>query len=403
MIDLNDYIWKQNTKQRTKFFKCSCDLCGADRGYQEKRADTRPCEICRRKRFGEEVNPLGREASLLVTIGSKRTEEQIEATASKLRGRKHTDEAKTKMSEAAKIRQTKPYKRSIAWRIKMSEIMKGKKHSEETKIKISAKTKNKTGGRVYRPVSKEAKIKHSCSIRGIDIDNFKGFATAGARNQNYHKSIDIRNKCFDRDKHQCKRCKKIGGTMNAHHIESWKFNESLRYEIDNLVTLCRHCHSAFHSTYGGGIKEPNTRQQLVDFLNKKGNSKIIVIAGAHFAGKTTLLNKFTHQVNTLEKDKKRMRGLLNEDLKDDAIIALTHRASWYAEELKTIGHNVKFIYLKVSQEEIDINSIKRRGFKSNQAKRIKRLNSVQNMGRFDFIGNFQECEDYIKKELNLAT
>lgn len=50
---------------------------------------------------------------------------------------------------------------------------------------------------------------------------------------------------FSRDKFICQNC----GTkkeLQAHHIERWKDNKKLRYEISNGITLCRSCHLKAH-------------------------------------------------------------------------------------------------------------------------------------------------------------
>ena len=50
---------------------------------------------------------------------------------------------------------------------------------------------------------------------------------------------------FSRDNFICKSC----GTkkdLQAHHIERWKDNKKLRYEISNGITLCRSCHLKAH-------------------------------------------------------------------------------------------------------------------------------------------------------------
>ena len=46
-----------------------------------------------------------------------------------------------------------------------------------------------------------------------------------------------------------KKCVKCGSvdTLHAHHIEHWKDNEDLRYDLDNGVTLCEDCHKMAHA------------------------------------------------------------------------------------------------------------------------------------------------------------
>lgn len=55
---------------------------------------------------------------------------------------------------------------------------------------------------------------------------------------------------FERDLFTCRKCGQAGGSLEAHHIESYHSNESLRTETTNGVTLCKSCHSDFHDKYG---------------------------------------------------------------------------------------------------------------------------------------------------------
>ena len=52
-----------------------------------------------------------------------------------------------------------------------------------------------------------------------------------------------RRRVFSRDGHKCQmpRCgyKKA---LNAHHIKRWADNPSLRFEVNNGITLCWRCH-----------------------------------------------------------------------------------------------------------------------------------------------------------------
>ena len=78
-----------------------------------------------------------------------------------------------------------------------------------------------------------------------------------------------RKSVFERDLYTCQYCGTKSGVgnkveLNAHHIKNWKDNESLRYDINNGITLCDRCHTIFHSKYG---KKNNTEQQLKEFLD----------------------------------------------------------------------------------------------------------------------------------------
>lgn len=57
---------------------------------------------------------------------------------------------------------------------------------------------------------------------------------------------------FTRDNYTCQRCgrpkRKTGvQSIHAHHIRPWAKDKALRFELSNLVTLCRDCHLWVHS------------------------------------------------------------------------------------------------------------------------------------------------------------
>lgn len=114
------------------------------------------------------------------------------------------------------------------------------------------------------------RIQISCCQRKINIEDFDGFLkseSALARSSSAYKLW--RSTVFERDDYTCQKCGKHGGDLQAHHIENFRDNLNLRYDINNGVTLCKQCHTpgydgSFHSIYGCFN---NNRQQLEEFIS----------------------------------------------------------------------------------------------------------------------------------------
>lgn len=51
---------------------------------------------------------------------------------------------------------------------------------------------------------------------------------------------------FKRDGFRCQSCGKVGGKLNAHHIQLFSEHPALRLDPDNGITLCQDCHKAVH-------------------------------------------------------------------------------------------------------------------------------------------------------------
>ena len=103
--------------------------------------------------------------------------------------------------------------------------------------------------------------------------NWKGGPEYSRVERATYEYIQWRKAVYHRDNCTCQCCgrrshKGATLTLNAHHIANWKDNEDLRYDVDNGVTLCSECHTAFHQIYG---KRHNTREQLDEFISNQIN------------------------------------------------------------------------------------------------------------------------------------
>lgn len=222
MIHLNNIIKivLPNGKYRTKY-RATCDKCGADRGYLYKANALKP--YCRR---------------CCVRV---------------------TAESREKMSLAKKGK--------TPWN-------KGRTEDREDVIeKLSLAKRGKAPPNKNKPMSYEQKIKLSCSVRGIDLSEFDELQTPKAKaERDKFAELNMHVKCFERYDYTCDCCGARGVALNAHHKNSWKFFPEQRFDINNLVALCKSCHDSFHEMYGNGKSSPNTEEQYYEFKLLKKSS-----------------------------------------------------------------------------------------------------------------------------------
>jgi 5-methylcytosine-specific restriction endonuclease McrA len=112
--------------------------------------------------------------------------------------------------------------------------------------------------------------KISSTLQHIDLKDFKDFKkTENLRERAKFSDAGLHQLCFQRDNFTCRRCGTYGGRLNAHHMNSWKFFPTQRFDLNNLITLCEKCHQAYHKKYGSGYVSPNTKAQMLEFLDLK--------------------------------------------------------------------------------------------------------------------------------------
>ena len=78
-------------------------------------------------------------------------------------------------------------------------------------------------------------------LGGISPDRQKLYSRAMWR--------QLRSAVLERDGHKCQKCG-AGNTgprsIHTHHIQEWLKHPNRRFDIDNIVTLCRKCHEWVH-------------------------------------------------------------------------------------------------------------------------------------------------------------
>ena len=175
-----------------------------------------------------------------------------------------SEETKTKISIARKGKKRPSF--SEKWKERISTSLKkihpigmrGKKHTKEAKIKISKFGK----GRI--PWNKNKKF---LQVTKEKNPNWKGGITpinAQARN-----SLELKNwrkLVFERDGYICKKCNKKNTYLQAHHIQNFSENLELRFVISNGITFCKNCHKLFHMRFG---RKNNNSEQINFYLSLK--------------------------------------------------------------------------------------------------------------------------------------
>ncbi len=96
--------------------------------------------------------------------------------------------------------------------------------------------------------------------RGIDTDTYTNW----------------RNKIFCRDKYYCQMpgCKRKGRCV--HHIRKWAEYPSLRFDVDNGITLCSKCHKivtqkedSYVTLFAGIIATAKTGDNYLEILSMR--------------------------------------------------------------------------------------------------------------------------------------
>lgn len=92
--------------------------------------------------------------------------------------------------------------------------------------------------------------------------------------RNYPEYKEWVKEVYRRDWFTCKCCnRKKGVKLVAHHLDGYNWCKEGRVDINNGITLCKECHTDFHSKYGSGN---NTRGQWIEYLKTKKLIKLEV-------------------------------------------------------------------------------------------------------------------------------
>jgi 5-methylcytosine-specific restriction endonuclease McrA len=93
-----------------------------------------------------------------------------------------------------------------------------------------------------------------------------------AETRKYKEYDDWTRGVLARDSYMCQSCGRIGGTLNAHHLYSYRHFPDLRLDQNNGITVCDACHIEFHQWMGNN-RVKCTSQDFYDWLNYRKNSQ----------------------------------------------------------------------------------------------------------------------------------
>lgn len=83
------------------------------------------------------------------------------------------------------------------------------------------------------------------------------------------------NSVFIRDNYTCQCCNKKNVKLDVHHINGYNWFIEGRTDINNGITLCRNCHSNFHSIYGRGNNTKSQFDEWIGYTITLTNGKIL--------------------------------------------------------------------------------------------------------------------------------
>jgi hypothetical protein len=109
----------------------------------------------------------------------------------------------------------------------------------------SCSSKNHPSGRTGKTNSQYQKDRVRLKMSGELHPNWIKERTAILEKHRIRNSYEIDNwkkDVFERDNWTCQECKTRGGRLEAHHIIPFREDKNKIFDINNGITLCRHCH-----------------------------------------------------------------------------------------------------------------------------------------------------------------
>jgi hypothetical protein len=163
-INYDDYVIHiKKSGQKLKKFKCSCDACGNDRGYLPKAKAFTVCHPCK-------MSQPEYRATLVRTIRVVRSTEESRMKTVQQMNKTH-GETRIKKQQDRELKKANPnWWRTDGWKLKIS-------------VSVA---KNPSRWNAGITPTLEQRVKQSCSIRGLSIEEFNGFSKDGVQSKLAH-------------------------------------------------------------------------------------------------------------------------------------------------------------------------------------------------------------------------
>lgn len=401
MINIKDFIIKENSNgEKRKFYKATCDSCGADRGYKRNKksyADAL-CRSCSQSGV-KDVNLFPNvDFSNFIQNKKSKSYKTTCVVCKKDKGFLRKRDALKPCLSCARIKAHKSMCPTIKQKLKNNM---SKPLPQIIKSKISKTLKGKTF-REYTSMSEESKIKMSCTKQNIELKDFNGYLTPESKKERVRFTREgLRDNCFSNadficDLYDCK-----GEELNAHHMDSWHDNEDRRFDQDNLVCLSKHAHKTFHHIYG---KKNNTKEQYMEFKSqvsefKQKKQDLFLVAGCPASGKSWVCDQLADKFSYISYDGISKNYHVYELLKNNHKPLLYDPTIKISTFTKRYGHlfNIRLIVIVEDESIINSRMINRGGKITNTIKR--RMLRMSNLSKkCEFVGTSSEVLDYLNKK-----
>ena len=149
------------------------------------------------------------------------------------------------------LSEAKPRNKQVCWKCQCK--CGRKKIYSVPAIYLTTGDKKSCGCLNHRKGRESSSYRHDVSLK----------QRSGNRRYGDERAIKWRNKVFKRDDYTCQLSGIRGGRICAHHIVAWSRSKTLRYRLNNGITILQRLHMLFHKLYGSGY---NTRKQFNEFV-----------------------------------------------------------------------------------------------------------------------------------------